>query len=45
MVQDHGSKVMRGKEGEVNMSGNPAGILVAGLKCSGKTTFSGKLDN
>ena len=30
---------------DLNLTGNPAIILIAGLQGSGKTTFSGKLAN
>jgi signal recognition particle subunit SRP54 len=36
---------MGGTESELNLSGNPTIILIAGLQGSGKTTFSGKLAN
>jgi signal recognition particle subunit SRP54 len=36
---------MGGIETELDLSGNPAIILIAGLQGSGKTTFSGKLAN
>jgi signal recognition particle subunit SRP54 len=36
---------MGGKEEELNLSGKPTVILIAGLQGSGKTTFSGKLAN
>jgi len=37
------SNLMGGEQVEINLSGNPAVILIAGLQGSGKTTFSGKL--
>jgi len=37
--------LMGGSESELDVSGNPAIILIAGLQGSGKTTFSGKLAN
>ena len=43
IVQDELSELMGGKESELQLNGNPAVILVAGLQGSGKTTFSGKL--
>jgi signal recognition particle subunit SRP54 len=36
---------MGGVETDLDLSGNPAIILIAGLQGSGKTTFSGKLAN
>ncbi len=36
-------ELMGGKQEEINISGNPAVILMSGLQGSGKTTFSGKL--
>ena len=36
---------MGGKATEIDLSGNPTVILIAGLQGSGKTTFSGKLAN
>lgn len=38
-------ELMGGEEEEVNLTGNPAVILMSGLQGSGKTTFSGKLAN
>src|SRR5437868_2684425 len=45
IVQDELTELMGGTESELNATGNPAIILVAGLQGSGKTTFSGKLAN
>ena len=45
IVQDELAELMGGTESELQLSGNPAVILVAGLQGSGKTTFSGKLAN
>ena len=45
IVQDELTALMGGSESELNTTGNPAIILVAGLQGSGKTTFSGKLAN
>ncbi|MGL6267985.1 MAG: signal recognition particle protein [Chitinophagaceae bacterium] len=45
IVKDELSELMGGKESELNLQGNPAIILIAGLQGSGKTTFSGKLAN
>lgn len=45
IVQDELSALMGGSESELDLSGNPTVILIAGLQGSGKTTFSGKLAN
>lgn len=45
ITHDELSKLMGGEQEEINLSGNPAVILIAGLQGSGKTTFSGKLAN
>lgn len=45
IVHDELAKLMGGKATDVNLKGNPAIILMAGLQGSGKTTFSGKLAN
>jgi signal recognition particle subunit SRP54 len=45
IVQDELTTLMGGKESDINITGNPAIVLVAGLQGSGKTTFSGKLAN
>ncbi len=45
IVKDELSELMGGTETELDLSGNPAIILIAGLQGSGKTTFSGKLAN
>ncbi len=45
IVQDELTELMGGNESELDLKGNPAVILVAGLQGSGKTTFSGKLAN
>ncbi len=37
--------LMGGQTVDVNLKGNPAVILIAGLQGSGKTTFSGKFSN
>jgi signal recognition particle subunit SRP54 len=39
------SELMGGDKTDINLNGNPAIILIAGLQGSGKTTFSGKLAN
>jgi len=43
ITHDELANLMGGGTSEINISGNPAVILVAGLQGSGKTTFSGKL--
>ena len=43
ITHDELANLMGGGTSEINISGNPAIILVAGLQGSGKTTFSGKL--
>lgn len=43
IVHDELALLMGGKSVDVNLNGNPAVILMAGLQGSGKTTFSGKL--
>lgn len=43
IVHDELAELMGGSGEEVNLKGNPAVILIAGLQGSGKTTFSGKL--
>ncbi len=45
VVHDELAELMGGKATDINLSGNPAVILIAGLQGSGKTTFSGKLAN
>jgi signal recognition particle subunit SRP54 len=45
IVQDQLTELMGGNESELNLTGNPTIILIAGLQGSGKTTFSGKLAN
>src|SRR6201746_181125 len=45
IVKDELTELMGGSETDLDLSGNPAIILVAGLQGSGKTTFSGKLAN
>ncbi|MDX9845848.1 MAG: signal recognition particle protein [Tenuifilaceae bacterium] len=45
VVHDELAELMGGKAEEVNLTGNPVVILIAGLQGSGKTTFSGKLAN
>src|SRR6195952_5193649 len=43
IVKDELAELMGGSESELDIKGNPAIILIAGLQGSGKTTFSGKL--
>jgi signal recognition particle subunit SRP54 len=45
IVKDELAELMGGTESDLNLQGNPAVILIAGLQGSGKTTFSGKLAN
>jgi signal recognition particle subunit SRP54 len=45
IVHDELTELMGGSSSDVNIKGNPAVILMAGLQGSGKTTFSGKLAN
>lgn len=45
IVKDELATLMGGDESELELQGNPAIILIAGLQGSGKTTFSGKLAN
>lgn len=43
IVRDELAELMGGRMEDVNLKGNPAVILIAGLQGSGKTTFSAKL--
>ncbi len=43
IVMDELIELMGGQAAGLNLSGNPAIILISGLQGSGKTTFSGKL--
>jgi len=45
IVEEELTDLMGGEQEDVNLSGNPAVVLIAGLQGSGKTTFSGKLAN
>jgi signal recognition particle subunit SRP54 len=45
IVHDELAVLMGGSATDINIKGNPAVILMAGLQGSGKTTFSGKLAN
>jgi signal recognition particle subunit SRP54 len=43
IVKDELTEFMGGAAQEINLKGQPAVVLIAGLQGSGKTTFSGKL--
>ncbi|MFD1145071.1 signal recognition particle protein [Larkinella insperata] len=43
IVQEELTELMGGEAQNINLKGDPAIILIAGLQGSGKTTFSGKL--
>jgi signal recognition particle subunit SRP54 len=43
IVNDEIQNLLGGSVSDINLNGNPAIILIAGLQGSGKTTFSGKL--
>lgn len=43
IVNDELTQLLGGQKSDINTSGSPAIILIAGLQGSGKTTFSGKL--
>ena len=45
IVHDELSQLMGGEMEDINLTGNPSIILIAGLQGSGKTTFAGKLAN
>src|SRR3954470_15978785 len=45
IVKDELAELMGVTESEIDLSGRPTVILIAGLQGSGKTTFSGKLAN
>lgn len=45
IVHDELAGLMGGENTDINLKGNPAVILIAGLQGSGKTTFSAKLAN
>lgn len=45
IVKDELVDLMGGEESDLDLKGNPAIILIAGLQGSGKTTFSAKLAN
>jgi len=43
IVKDELTELMGGEKTDINLTGDPIVILIAGLQGSGKTTFSGKL--
>ncbi len=45
IVHEELTELMGGEKQDINITGNPAIILIAGLQGSGKTTFTGKLSN
>ncbi len=45
IVHDELAELMGGEQVDIDIKGNPAVILIAGLQGSGKTTFSAKLAN
>lgn len=45
IVHDKLAELMGSEKEDINLSGNPSVILIAGLQGSGKTTFSAKLAN
>jgi len=45
IVYDEMVELLGGSKTDINLKGNPAVILIAGLQGSGKTTFTGKLAN
>ncbi len=45
ITSDELAKLMGGTKEDIDLSGNPAVILMSGLQGSGKTTFTGKLAN
>ena len=45
IVHEELTELMGGDKADMNLKGDPAVILIAGLQGSGKTTFSGKLAN
>ncbi|MEQ8575886.1 MAG: signal recognition particle receptor subunit alpha, partial [Fulvivirga sp.] len=45
ITNDELTALMGGSHEDINVTGNPAVILISGLQGSGKTTFSGKLAN
>ena len=45
IVHEELTELMGGQKQDINLKGDPAIILIAGLQGSGKTTFTGKLAN
>ena len=45
ITQEELTSLMGSEKADINLSGNPSVVLMAGLQGSGKTTFSGKLAN
>ncbi|UCH13840.1 MAG: signal recognition particle protein [Bacteroidales bacterium] len=45
IVHDELAELMGSSNEDINIKGNPAVVLIAGLQGSGKTTFAGKLAN
>ena len=45
IVHEELTELMGGEKTDMNLKGDPAVVLIAGLQGSGKTTFSGKLAN
>jgi len=45
IVHEELTSLMGGEKQDINLKGDPAVILIAGLQGSGKTTFTGKLAN
>ncbi len=45
IVYDKLTELMGGQKQDINLKGDPAVIMIAGLNGAGKTTFSGKLAN
>lgn len=43
LVRDEMAALMGGQATDINLTGSPAVVLIAGLQGSGKTTFTGKL--
>src|SRR5690606_9186116 len=43
IVEEELTELMGGERVGINLTGDPAVVLIAGLQGSGKTTFSGKL--
>ncbi|MEQ8413391.1 MAG: signal recognition particle protein [Imperialibacter sp.] len=45
IVHEELTSLMGGSQADINISGDPAVVLISGLQGSGKTTFTGKLAN